>query len=148
MKEKLRDWALLAEIVSSLAVLVTLIFLLIELRANSNLTRANAFEETIQGVIEWRQAALSNDDSLQVLTDFFGYENNEETREVFVLLNLWNIYENAYFSREYDLIAEEAWERFTFGICSNYSRDIALWDSRIAAILTPEFREFVPEYCG
>ena len=47
MNQKLSDWASIAEIVSGVAVVITLIFLIVGIRENTNVVRASAFSDNL-----------------------------------------------------------------------------------------------------
>jgi len=64
--EKLQKWALIAEIVGGLAIVVSLVFLIIEVRGNSNLIRANAYDQNIQSLVDWRMWVISDEVRLQL----------------------------------------------------------------------------------
>jgi len=62
---KLKECALLAEVMSAIAVVVTLIFLLFEVRANSDLIRASTFDRNIQSVIDFNMGISSDDEAME-----------------------------------------------------------------------------------
>ncbi len=66
MNQKLSDWASIAEIVSSVAVVVTLIFLLVELRENTAAIRSTNYQ-SIAARIEARQMDLATSPQLSRL---------------------------------------------------------------------------------
>ncbi len=67
MNRKLSDWASIAEIVSSVAVVVTLIFLLVELRENTAAIRSTNYQSIAERV-ESRQMTLATSPQLSQLT--------------------------------------------------------------------------------
>ncbi len=77
-KKKLKEWALLAEVFSGVAILVTLIFLVLEIRTNSELIRTDSFDRNIQSLIDWRRAVIADPESLEVTAAYFG-DNPEDS---------------------------------------------------------------------
>lgn len=76
----------------------TLVFLIIEVRENSDLVRADTFDRSIESLIDWRMQIVSNDESLRVMTEHFGLENPEMLRRQLLVVSLWSIYEKTYYS--------------------------------------------------
>jgi hypothetical protein len=146
-RKRIRNWASIAEIVSGIAVVVTLIFLIFEVRENSDLVRAESFNRGIESLVEWRSAIVSNDAALMVMAEHFEYEDPEELRRQMLLVNLWSIYEKTYYSQQYGLVGPAEWERFQTRICSYQRTGRELWDERIAVFLTEEFRNYVTSSC-
>jgi hypothetical protein len=52
MKLKLSDWASLAEIVASVAVVKSLIMLMLDVRENTDVVRANSYDDLLSDVNE------------------------------------------------------------------------------------------------
>lgn len=67
MTQKLSDWASLAEIVSAIAVVVTLIFLIIEIRGNSEAIRADMQINVSGRTISLIQANIANSTVLEAM---------------------------------------------------------------------------------
>ena len=55
MKRQLSSWASGAEIISSIAVVVTLVFLVIGIRENTAITRASVYATSIEGINDYEQ---------------------------------------------------------------------------------------------
>ena len=54
--EQLQNWALLAEVVSAIAVLVTLVFLISGMRENTSAIQSQTFQELMRDVNDWRSS--------------------------------------------------------------------------------------------
>lgn len=147
--ERIRNWAHVAEIVSGVAVLITLIFLILEIRGNSDLIRANTFNRSIESLIDYRMQIASNEESLRVMTEHWGIDNADLLRRQLLVVNLWSIYEKTYFSRQYGLVGPAEWERFESRICGYVKRENGLefWNDNTARFLTDEFRNYVISRC-
>ena len=145
--DRIQNYAHIAEIVSSIAVVVTLVFLVIEVRGNSDLIRANTFNRSIESLVELRTHIASNDESLHVMADHWGIESPEFLRRQLIVVNLWSIYEKTYYSQQYGLVGPAEWERFQTRICNYTQADQAFWEESIAQFLTEEFRGYVVAVC-
>ena len=147
--ERIRNWAHVAEIVSGVAVLITLVFLVLEIRGNSDLIRANTFNRSIESLIDYRMQIASNEESLRVMTDHWGIDSPDLLRRQLLVVNLWSIYEKTYFSRQYGLVGPAEWERFESRICGYVTREDGLrfWSENVANFMTDEFREYVISRC-
>jgi len=53
-KEKLKIWALAAEVISGIAVVVTLVFLVFEMRNNTSATQAQTYQLLMQEMNAYR----------------------------------------------------------------------------------------------
>jgi len=147
-KGHLQKWAHLAEIVSSIAVVVTLLFLVFEIRGNSNLIRAEAFDRNSQSLIELRMKIISDDESLAYMADYWGVESPEMLKRSLLILSLWSVYEKTYYAQQYDQIGPSEWQRFEYVICSNIERRPDYWETRVARFLTTDFRDYVAKTCN
>ena len=147
MKEKLKEWALLAEVISGVAILVTLVFLVLEVRTNSELIRIESFDRNIQSIIDWRMAVIADPSSMEVMAAYFG-DSPEVSKKSMLVTSLWNLYEKTYYARVYDTIGMSEWGRFEYSICDNFQRDPDFWRDRVARLMTSEFREYVIITCA
>jgi hypothetical protein len=146
-RDRLKVWALTAEIVSGIAVVITLVFLIVEVRGNSDLIRANAFNRSIESLIELRTEIASNEEALRAMGDYWDNEDLETLRRDLLVVNLWSIYEKTYYSHQYGLVGAAEWERFQTRICLYRETRAAYWEENIARFLTEEFREYVRSSC-
>ncbi len=147
-KERLKQWAQYAEIVSGVAVVVTLVFLIIEVRGNSDLIRANTFNRNIESLIDLRTEIAGNDASLAAIAGYWGIDDKEVLREQLLVVNLWSIYEKTFYSYQYDLVGEAEWERFQTRICGYRESRGEYWETNVSQFLSDEFRDFVVETCA
>lgn len=147
--ERIKNWAHVAEIFSGIAVLVTLVFLILEIRGNSDLIRANTFNRSIESLIDYRMQIASNETSLRVMTQHWGVDSAELLRRQLLVVNLWSIYEKTYFSRQYGLVGPAEWERFESRICGYVKQEDGLkfWSKNVANFMTDEFRDYVESRC-
>lgn len=145
--DRIRNWALVAEIVSGFAVVITLVFLAFEISKNSDLIQADTFNRNIESLIDWRMQIASSDDSLQIMADHWKFENTDLLRRQLLVINMWSIYEKAYYSQRYGLLGAAEWQRFKNRFCPKSEERSAFWEKRIAMFLTEEFRDYVVRTC-
>ncbi len=81
---KLEKWALLAEVISGAAIVVTLVLLILEVRADTDLSRATANRAVTRDFDEYRALLLTNpallDIFAQVLEDDRWPEENADPK--------------------------------------------------------------------
>jgi len=151
MKARLQEYALIAEIIGGLAVILTLLALLLELGANTRATQA----QTAQGV--WNNLLQANfeivrDESQQELfrgalfTQLEGINSieNRTARNIFERYML--IYDNAYYQYRQGTLDEDVFSRFRAPI----ERRVRLkgfpeyWEARKDGF-SLSFREYIDE---
>ena len=145
--DRIRNWAHLAEIVSGVAVVFSLVFIIFEIRENSDLIRANMFDRSIESLIDWRMQIVSDDESLKIMADHWGIDSPELLKHQLLVVSMWSIYEKTYYSHQYDLIGPAEWERFETRICAYGQAGQEFWDEKISTFLSEEFRSFVISSC-
>jgi hypothetical protein len=159
-RKNLQKWALVAELVSAVAIVVTLAFLVVEMRANTTAIENQTYQELTQQLNNYRTNVMESDYPYaleKLLTN--GWENLDRIDKLKLLMlrhNLYAIYEMAYYSHKRGVFGEDEWARFQNAICVAYRSDVqrGIWDSRAAqgqmvlqGNLTPEFGQFIIDSC-
>jgi hypothetical protein len=153
MNKKLSDWASIAEIIASVAVVVTLIVLIIGVRENSALVRASAYSDNLQSISDLQAVILSDPDAVRAYTSFInsdasGLDDEDRMRVLLILLSMFRSYESAYFNERYGLLGEQEWERFGGNICFFLGRALSFGtEGPIRDTVTDEFMTYVEERC-
>jgi len=156
MNLKLSEWASVAEVVSSVAVVVTLLFLIFGIRDNTEITKASVYESNINSLMQWR-GEISHDRELaevyQAYTDgtYDTLDPVDYFRMIQMAANGMNVYEKAYyFAREYDVMGESEYSRFERMACLQYGR--ASQSEEILAtmnlIMTEQFMAYLKDVCA
>jgi hypothetical protein len=114
--DALQRWTLVSEIVGTLAIVISLLFVAYEIRQNTSSNYASTQEALNRVQIEWRTNLLSTPGLLDAWEETLGVPI-EPTQLVSEQLLL--IYELAYFSREYGRIGEGEWSRYRDSMCSS-----------------------------
>jgi hypothetical protein len=151
---KLPDWASIAEIASSIAVVTTLILLISGIKENTAITRATMFDTTMRGLAEFRTLIIS-DPEVARLWDAFrsgqadALSGPDRTRIRQLLILTYEAQQRAYYARKYGVLGESEWNRFENQICGQYPRVKASQNitGGLRAVLTPEFWGYMQETC-
>jgi hypothetical protein len=158
----LKKLALGAEIVSAIAIIVTLVFLVLETRANTAAIKDQTYQELTQQLNNYRVSVIEGDNleiREKLLTDgWSSLSRIEQTKLLMMRHNFYAVYETAYYSRKRDVIGDAEWIRFENAICANYLTDVSrgLWGvswqtikngTTLKSNLTPEFGEYIVDSC-
>ena len=145
MNQKLSDWASIAEIVSGLAVVVTLVILIIGIRENTNITRMSMYADQMAVFNDLTRDAY-RDEQLTAILDAFLMEDLStlELMDIKRLENaVWYVfrnYESAYIAHEAGYYGEDEWERMERHACLNFERAItANFEASLENLLTRSF---------
>ena len=153
MNHKLSDWADIAQVLSGLAVVITLIFLVVEIRDGTNVTRASMYAGFTDGFVTNRNLRVQ-DPELNRIVSLFTEEGaelgpDEVLRIAPFVQNIFQLYDAAYFSRRYQVIGESEWARFERNICANYGRSVRHGlDEALTGVVSEEFWDYVTTTCN
>jgi hypothetical protein len=150
---KLENFAHIAEVVSGIAVVISLVFLIYGIRENTEVTRAAAYGEILDNINNLA-LTIAPDDELSGIWQSYtegGNSNELNDDEAFrltlLLRTLWRLYETAYYANQYTTLGPAEWERFESGICTHWRISTpAQWNS-IIVFLTEEFSSYVDSGC-
>jgi hypothetical protein len=155
LNQKLSDWASIAEIVSGIAVLITLVFLVIGIRDNTEISRAIAYDRNIDSLSEVRREIVTNPDAARLWVAF--QENDIESLDSSDMLRarqliwwLFGVYEKSYFANQYGVLGSSEWDRFAVQICAQYARvrTSSTLENGLRAVVTSEFMDYIDVSCG
>ena len=116
----LSKFSQLAEIASGLAVIVTLVILVLEIRNNTNAIQTGTYDALIADMGSWRMQVVENE---QLNSIFFGgvppqdLSQEDRGRLGNTYVSLYQIYERAFIQNQAGNLDEIAWERFERNIC-------------------------------
>jgi hypothetical protein len=155
MKLNLAELANIAEIASGIAVVVTLIFLIIGIRENTDVTRASMYSRNTDALIRVRDRVAADPDIAKWYQQLFNDElvrSDLEPHQYWqlgmVISNLFSVYENAYFSRQYGALGESEWRRFDTNICLQWRRMPSDIKDVLFNTMTEEFIDYVVDLCS
>jgi hypothetical protein len=141
------------EIVSGIAVLVTLVFLYIEVRENSAVIRASSYTQSTAMINEWRYQGANNPELTRLFRAFMNGETNtfneiEAQQFSFFIGALWGVYESSYYSKGYGILGEQEWRRFETQACLQYQKGLpqGFWP-HMRSLVSEEFYTYVETHC-
>jgi hypothetical protein len=154
MHNRLSDWANVAQVVSGVGVIVTLVFLIISVRDNTATTRAAVFDGTMQGLSVFRNNVVNDAEVAELWNAYLarGYDDLDRTSRTRVVNLVALALENqqrAYYARGYGLLGEAEWSRFGTAICFHHrllAQSEAL-SNAVKDLLTTEFWEYMTTGC-
>jgi hypothetical protein len=144
--EKLKRYALVSEIISAAAVIVSLIFVAFQVKDNTAAIRSSTYDGIVSDHIEWRLTVATHPDLGAAMlklgnpdTDMNDLERRNAER---AMEALWQIYERAYFARKYETLGNSEWARYENAICrlASFVDDV---DARMGRYFTTEFIDFI-----
>ncbi len=144
MSLKLSKWASIAEIISGVAIVLTIGLLVFEMRQNTNEIQAATHQEMINQLNNWRMTLAENPElshNFEILWqggDWDQISKEQQTRLNFFMNPLWGMYENAYFGRQRGIIGDSEWSRWEKVVCQLHKIDQGMWRRR-TRILSDEF---------
>lgn len=151
---KLSDWASMAEIVSGIAVVVTLAFLISGIRENTAITRAEMYSSHLESFNEmgrdiYRDAELTRLHDAWLSGDIASLNAQDIRRLARIVVNSFRTYEMAFYSQRYGLYGPDEWGRMERLICLNYQRGLGTdIESMVAETMTREFNEYTQVNCS
>lgn len=140
---KLFQWAQVAEIISSLVVVVSLLVLILEIQQNTEALRSSTYDSIASEMIDWHFEMAKNPEARAVFlkTQQGGLEALEP-EELLLARNattaIWLIYERAFYARDYHKLGDAEWSRFHERICRPKDQ---FWPF-VEGTLTEEFVEY------
>ena len=148
---KLVRWVQIGELLSSVAVLITLIIFIFEIRDNTSAIRADSYGQGIDRINQWRAEVTGNAELAGILNSYTERDTSklnsiELTQLRLHIGSLWSIFESAYYASRYSTLGASEWERFENQICNQYVAgiDLNMWEG---FPLSSEFKEYVQSYC-
>jgi hypothetical protein len=161
MKNKqLQKWALAAEIISAVAIIVTLGFLTFEMRENTNAIQAQTYQE-LQSELNAYRAMYADPEVLKAFLkaqeELRSNGIDQLSKDAYYQLFtdstiLWGIYESAYFANERGVLGDREWRRFESAMCRQLDRDGPLWSQEghnvpTSELLTQDLVKYVERTC-
>ena len=121
---KLSEYAQIAEVVSGIAVVITVLLLVFEVRNNTAAVESATYDALVSDMATWRMAIVSNPSLLENLyatreLNSEGIDGIRILERQYMLMASFHIYERAYIQWRAGNIDGEAWERFERQICLN-----------------------------
>ena len=153
---RLQKWALAAEVFGAIAVVVTLGFLVFEMRDNTNALQAQTYQALMGELNDYREF-IADPERLELgvklrSDGWSGLSNVEQIKVRMAEVMRWGIYESAYYANERGILGEREWKRFDRAICRALETVGAeMWEpdgmTPMSELLTPDFVQYVNTSC-
>jgi len=124
MNQKLSDWASIAEIISAVAIVISLIFVGIEIRRNTEAEYLSSYDRLLAEVTNWRMTLATNPETFAAWLSYREAIDPDSIDPIVwrtgqtVGIALVQIYERAYYARIYGSIGDAEWSRFQRIMCN------------------------------
>ncbi len=144
----LREWASIASVVSAVALVVSVIYVSIQIRNNTRAVRASAFQQVVDSFagisLDIAKDRVLVDLYLRGSQEFASLSEVERAQYSLMLLSFLRRAENVFFQTEIQLLQSEHWS----GIRESIKAIVAPPGARdcwgaIKGRLNPEFRAFI-----
>jgi len=154
MKQKLSDWASAAEIVSGIAVVVTLVILIVGVRENTEITRTAMYAGTLDQFNAFETEMLSNPNLLPIYNSYLYFDTAElgqEERDSLSMMVaiLFRTLDRAFSANQNRQLGDDEWARVERSLCTNYQRAESsghLWV--VEFLTTSSFWEYAVRTCS
>ena len=151
--------ALAAEIIGGAAVVVTLIFLVLETRENTRAVQAQSYL-ALSAELNRLREKLFETEIARVFADAIRDQAVPESpSDALVVRQIFEaafaIYESAYYAKQKGVLDESEWTRFDQAVCRNMRNGATFWESENSAVLgqgirgtlTESFAKYAEEQC-
>lgn len=145
----LQDIASIAEILGAVGVIASLVFVGLQIRANTIATRAHIHEQVTQTYLAFLNSAISNPDAyaagIQTTDDDFSkLSAGEKTFFFGTALGFFKHFELLYVQNRKGIMDRDIWEAWSVYIQMYFHQPgIQVWWKSRRDVFTPEFREFL-----
>ena len=157
--EQLQKWARLAEVVGAVAVVVTLVFLIVETSENTNAIQSQTYQALTAELNRSRSQFAEPEEAEMFIKLISGDIDDFSEVEYFRIVNLygaiWGTYESAYYALQRGVLGQKEWERFEQALCRNLPATAPVWEIARFGVaggsmkdsLTEEFADYVELQC-
>jgi len=152
---KLEKWALIAEVISGVGVLITLILLLVGMRENTAVNRVIAYNGIMDSRAQQRRAFVEDEElarlGMSLSTDPSEFSEVDNYRRYNMIAGILEISQKAYFARQADILGDSEWDNTIGDACFFFGAAgtglTAQGYSSLRATLTEEFVDFLQQNC-
>jgi hypothetical protein len=154
LKEKLQEYALIAEIISGVAVVATLGILIMSVRQNTEITRAMMFADVQRDSSELERLALMDAELNEIYSAYLEMRTPELTepqqrRVMRIVVNSAANYDSKFAMRNAGLLGPNEWEIGSRYLCTSYERAISAGHEDVfLALISLELQDYVGATCG
>ena len=156
MKEKLQEYALIAEIIGGVAIILSLIFVGLQIRENNKLNRVEAYDRSIESLMGVRSDVFKDPEMSALYLEYmYGdvrtLSEVDQFRIAHLTRNTFGNYEKAYYSYALGIMGEPEWTRYERNICTQKERldrnGMVDGVNGVFDVLSDEFQDYIEELC-
>ena len=135
---------------SGFFVVISLIFLIVEIRSNTEAVRAASYQELVATSNEYLLLVAADGDLAEIVTK--GYQHPRDsldalgrTRFFHYTRAIWRNFENAFYQRQHEVLGDGEWQMYEYLICGQYSFSPVYWERAHRASHSSAFIDMVLE---
>jgi len=152
---KLEKWALIAEVISGVGVLITLILLVVGMRENAAVNRLIAYNGIMDSRAQHRRSFIENEElgqlGMSLARDPSEFSEVENYRRYNMIAGILETDEKAYFAHQIGVLGDSAWAHIIGDACFFFDAAetglTAQGQTGLKGSLTEEFFEFLQQNC-
>jgi hypothetical protein len=142
---EINEWL---NLLANIGVFAGILFLAFEIQQNSNIARTAAYNDNINSFNEWRYQVVSDPEALSMMADYRDVNDVTALKKDIIINSQWAIYEQAFYSYSYGLMAANEWERFKGSVCTNYRRVLNQKNAVLSVRITRDFGTYIEANCS
>ena len=146
---------MISEIIGGIAVIVTLVFLVVEVRANTQAVKSATYDSLVADTVDWRMT-IATDNEIQALNFITNTEGRgqltpqQSNLDRIINVAVFQHYERAFLQWELGNLDDVGWERFKNQMCRptgnpGFEANVGI---RIDEITTERFTSYRKSECN
>ena len=144
----LDDLGNIGEFVAAVAVVVSLIYLAVQIRQNTRSVRASTYQVAVGSISDWTREISLNSHAPPIFSvgciDPDQLTGEERLQLYFQLLSLFRNYENLFYQHQKGMIEDSAWAGWAYHMVRTYwTPGVQRWWPTSRMTCQQEFREFL-----
>jgi hypothetical protein len=146
-------WSAIAEILSGIAVVATLVILILGVQENTDITRASMYSDVVADLNETTRDIYRNPELTRLWGRFVSDEDladlsvEEQIRLEQMVRALFRTYDSAFLAVQGGIIGSTEWQRFERPICFLLNRAQAFSFNVLESDLRADFRDAISTTC-
>ncbi len=144
----LQDLGNIGEFVGAVGVVVTLVYLAVQIRRNTISVRASTFQEAVRDVATLSDLLATDAELARIwssgLRDFAALKPEERVRFAAYMLGMFRRLENVLYQTQHGALDPAYWDGQLSSMQDTLSQPgVAAWWARAQGLFSPSFREYV-----
>ena len=144
----LQDLGNIGEFVAAIGVVVSLVYLAVQIRQNTRSVRASSYQAAVSSISDWSREVSLDSNAPRIFsvgtTDPDQLNDNERLQLFFQFVSLFRNYENLFYQHRQGMIEDSAWAGWAYHMARTYwSPGVQVWWPAWRMTCQKEFREFL-----